>query len=69
MVPGAFGIHGRGWKLGLALTPDVPGDRIPFSFTAGVAQLAEQRTRNAQVNGSIPFAGSIPAIPIGERDG
>ena len=26
---------------------------------AGVAQLAEQRIRNAQVNGSIPFAGSI----------
>jgi hypothetical protein len=29
---------------------------------AGVAQLVEQRIRNAQVNGSIPFAGStIPA--------
>ncbi len=27
-------------------------------FGAGVAQLAEQRIRNAQVNGSIPFAGS-----------
>ena len=28
------------------------------SLGAGVAQLAEQRIRNAQVNGSIPFAGS-----------
>jgi hypothetical protein len=26
---------------------------------AGVAQLVEQRIRNAQVNGSTPFAGSI----------
>lgn len=32
---------------------------------AGVAQLAEQRIRNAQVNGSIPFAGSIITHPDG----
>ena len=31
-----------------------------FQFRgAGVAQLVEQRIRNAQANGSTPFAGSI----------
>ena len=33
---------------------------LPYSIQASIAQLVEQRIRNAQVKGSSPFAGSTP---------
>ena len=46
---------------GGGLTRTAGADKITLAqaLWAGVAQLVERRTRNAQVAGSIPFAGSI----------
>ena len=46
---------------GGGLTRTAGADKIALAqaLWAGVAQLVERRTRNAQVAGSIPFAGSI----------
>jgi hypothetical protein len=38
---------------------DAAGGRYNFSFDAGVAQLVEQRIRNAKVEGSTPSTGTI----------
>jgi hypothetical protein len=39
--------------------------RLPAFYAANVAQLAEQRIRNAQVGGSTPLVGSISGIMSG----
>ena len=44
---------------GLTRTAGADNIALAQALWAGVAQLVERRTRNAQVAGSIPFAGSI----------
>jgi hypothetical protein len=42
--------------------PNEPFTIVRRGTNAGVAQLAEQRTRNAQVRGSSPRSGSSPML-------
>jgi hypothetical protein len=58
---------GYNFALARVSTKAIPRN-LPFKPSAGVAQLVEQRIRNAKVEGSTPSTGTIRTSPPLQRE-